>query len=262
MAAREDYDKVKELAGSISSPMAELLLCVGNRTDGRNRRDGTEMADGEWQMAKPAWYCVRSHLKHEHIAAAHLRQIPEVQVFNPQLRLLRSTRRGRFWSTESLFPNYLFTRFVLESKLEKVRYTPSVANVLRFGQTVPAIPDRVIEAMQQDLEDLKGKVLTDAPEEGQEIEVGDGAFKGLTGQVVRVLPAKQRVQILLDFMGRSIAAELSLDLVLFRKRGAARLALPKAAGSDGQWPGFTRPTRPATGPLPDELGTGLQTEAA
>ncbi len=71
----------------------------------------------------PAWFCVRSHLKHEHIAAAHLRLIPEVEVFNPRLRLLRTTRRGQMWSTESLFPNYLFTRFDRESKLEKIRYT-------------------------------------------------------------------------------------------------------------------------------------------
>jgi len=49
-----------------------------------------------------------------------------VEAFNPQLRLLRSTRRGRIWSTESLFPNYVFARFALESLLERVTYTPAV----------------------------------------------------------------------------------------------------------------------------------------
>ena len=47
----------------------------------------------------------------------------------------------------------------------------------------------------------------------------------LTGPVTRVLPAKQRVQILLDVMGRSTAAELSLEFVLFKKRDAANLVL-------------------------------------
>src|SRR5215471_8767372 len=108
--------------------------------------------------AEPAWFCVRTHLKHEHIAAAHLRLIPGVEAFNPRLRLLRSTRRGRVWMTESLFPNYLFARFALESKLEKVRYTPSVTSVLQFGGEVPTIPDVVIEQLRRDLEGLEDKV--------------------------------------------------------------------------------------------------------
>jgi transcriptional antiterminator RfaH len=177
------------------------------------------------RVAAAAWYCVRSQLKHEHIAAAHLCLIPGVEVFNPRLRLLRATRRGQVWSTESLFPNYVFTRFVLESKLEKVRYTPSVKMVVQFGDTVPTIPDSVIQQLQQDLEGLSSRVLVEAPDEGEEVEVAAGAFKGLNGRVMRVLPAKRRVQILLDMMGRSVAAELNLELLLFRKRDAAGLVL-------------------------------------
>src|SRR5258705_13817412 len=79
-----------------------------------------------------AWYCIRTHMKREPIGAAHLRQLPGVEVFNPQLGLLRSTRRGRFCNTESLFPNYLFARFDMEFMLEKVSCTPAVKFVLRF----------------------------------------------------------------------------------------------------------------------------------
>jgi transcriptional antiterminator RfaH len=222
-----------------------------------NERTGpnsSPMVEAQLRASQPAWYCVRSHLKHEHIAAAHLALIPEVEAFNPRLTVLRSTRRGRICSTEPVFPNYLFARFDLDLKLEKVRYTPSVTKVLSFGLTVPAIPDPVIEALKRDLEGLKGKVLTDAPEQGEEVEVGAGAFKGLTGQVTRVLPAKQRVQILLDFMGRSIAAELSLDLLLFRKKGAAGMALPQAAAIRRRWPKFPGPAPSAPGLRTDWVG--------
>src|SRR5437867_3429676 len=99
----------------------------------------------------PAWYCIRTHLKHEHIAAAHLQRIPNVEVFNPQLRILRSTRTGRRWSTESLFPNYIFARFALAPLLDKVRYTPAVKFVLRFGDRMPEIPVLVIEDLRQEL---------------------------------------------------------------------------------------------------------------
>lgn len=195
-------------------------------------------------VADPAWFCIRSHLKHEHIAAAHLRQVPDVEVFSPRLRLLRSTRRGREWCAESLFPNYLFARFDLESRLERVQYTPSVKMVLRFGDTVPSIPDAIIQELQRDLELTNSQVLVAAPEEGEEVEVAAGAFKGANGRVTRVLPAKQRVEILLDLMGRSIMTELSLDLVLFKRKDAANLVLHEADISSARRPRMAGLDRP------------------
>jgi transcriptional antiterminator RfaH len=171
------------------------------------------------------WICIRSHLKREHIAAANLRQIPGVEVFNPQLRLLRLTRRGRATSMEPLFPSYLFARFFKQSTLEKVKYTAAVKSVLRFGDNFAWVPDAVIQGLERDLNESQSKILTDAPDEGEEIEVVAGAFAGQKAAVARVLPAKQRVQILVEVMGRSIAAELSLDLVLFKKKAAASLVL-------------------------------------
>jgi len=175
-----------------------------------------------------AWFCIRTHMKREHIAAAHLQQLPGVDVYNPQLRLLRSTRRGRRWSTESLFPNYLFARFVLESMLEKISCTPAVKFVLRFGGQLPEIPNAVIEEMQERLTEISPQLLTDAPAEGEEVEIAAGAFAGMTALVTHVLPARQRVRILLDLMGRSVTTELSLDSVLFNRRNSAQIALGRA----------------------------------
>jgi len=183
-----------------------------------------------------AWFCIRTHMKREHIAAAHLQQLPGVDVFNPQLRLLRSTGRGLRWSTESLFPNYLFARFDLESMLEKVSCTPAVKMVLRFGGRVPEIPDAVIEELQERLAEISSQVLTDAPAEGEEVEIATGAFAGTMALVTRVLPAKQRVQILLDVMGRSVMTELSLHSVLFNRRNGAQLALRRAESISGSRP--------------------------
>ena len=182
------------------------------------------------------WFCIRTHLKHEHIAAAHVRQIPSTEVFNPQLRLLRSTRQGCRWRTESLFPNYIFASFALESAWEKVGYAPGVNYVLRFGDRVPTIPDAAIEAIRQDLSGLSSQVLTDAPGEGEEVEIIGGAFAGMKASVSRVLPGKQRAQILLEVMGQLVPAELSLDLVLFDRKHAAQYALPPAEPAFGLRP--------------------------
>jgi len=184
-----------------------------------------------------AWFCIRTHLKHEHIAAAHLKQIAGVEVFNPQLNLLRSTRLGRRWFNESLFPNYVFARFVLEAQWEKIAYTPGVKAMLRFGGRAPEIPEAVIEDLRRDVAGLSSKVLTDAPAEGEEVEIAGGAFAGMKASVTHVLPGNQRAQILVEVMGRLVPAEISLDLVLFNRRDAAQIALtpvePIIAGRAG-----------------------------
>lgn len=184
----------------------------------------------------PAWYCVRTHHKREHIAAAHLRKLAGVDVFDPQLRLLRCTRRGRFCNTEPLFPNYLFARFDLGLMLEKVGCTPAVKFVLRFGGRLPEIPETVIADLKQQLAEVSSQVLTDAPVEGDEVEIATGAFVGTKAQVTHVLPAKQRVRVLLDVMGRSVTTELSLDAVLFDRRNGARLALRRVESVSGSQP--------------------------
>lgn len=174
-----------------------------------------------------AWFCIRTQLKHEHVAAAHLQQVPGVEVFNPQLRLLRSTRQGRRWCVESLFPNYIFGRFILEAMCERVSYMPGVKALVQFGDLTPEIPEAVIEDLRRELTGLSSKVLTDAPAEGEQVEIAVGAFAGMTASVTRVLPGGKRAQILLDVMGQLVSAELSLDLVLLNHRDAAQLALPR-----------------------------------
>jgi len=199
---------------------------------GKEGNTSLSIAELWTDQSEPAWYCIRTHLKHEHIAAAHLQRMRDVEVFNPQLRILRSTRRGRRWSTESLFPNYVFARFVLEPMLEKVRYTPAVKFVLRFGDRVPAIPAVVIDDLRQELAAMNSEVLTDSPLAGEEIEIAAGAFVGTKALVTSVLPGKERVRILLDVMGRAVPVELSLDRVLFDRRTAAKIALRP---SDSSW---------------------------
>src|SRR5580658_9275398 len=81
----------------------------------------------------PAWYCLRSQPKHEHIAAAHLRLLEGVTVFCPRIRFKRATRKGLVFVTEAMFPGYLFARFELAEMHRQVRYTHGVRGIVRFA---------------------------------------------------------------------------------------------------------------------------------
>jgi transcriptional antiterminator RfaH len=185
-------------------------------------REGTTDAGFD---TPPVWACIRTHPKHEHIAAAQLRHVAGIEVFNPQLRLERQTRRGRMRSTESLFVNYLFARFVIETTLERVRYTPSVKTVLQFGERIATIPHAVIQELRETLLENADTVFTDAPLEGDEAEISNGPFQGEKGIIVRVLPARERVEILLDVLGRPLPTEFSFSSIIFKRRTAAHKLL-------------------------------------
>ena len=187
--------------------------------------DIEDIPDAVQTWTEPVWACIRTHPKHEHIAAAQLSHVPGVEVFNPQLRLERQTRRGRMRSTESLFVNYLFARFAIETSLERVRHTPSVKTVLHFGQRIATIPNHVIEELRQTLLENADTVFTDAPLEGDEAEISNGPFQGEKGIIVRVLPARERVEILLDVLGRPLPTEFRLSSIIFKRRVAAHRML-------------------------------------
>jgi transcriptional antiterminator RfaH len=161
-----------------------------------------------------AWFCLRSQPKHEHIAAANLRQQLNTEVFNPRIRFKRSTRRGPVWVTESLFPNYLFARFDWKQTLRLVHHTSGVAGVVHFGTRWPTIPDAVMEELRATVGEEELRVLGETLEPGDEVQISGGAFHGLQGVVTRVMPAKARVAVLLEFLGRQSTVEVEMDAVV------------------------------------------------
>jgi transcriptional antiterminator RfaH len=169
-----------------------------------------------------AWFCVRTHHKHEHIAAAQLKNDPDLEVFLPRIRYQRVTRLGLVWTTEALFQNYLFARFDFETCLRRVEHARSVRGVVHFGERWPLVPDSAIE----DLRTLMGgeeRVVSDVPEVGEAVRVVAGPLNGLEAVITRVMPGPQRVMVLMEFLGRQTAVELSRTQVA---RQAQRLYPP------------------------------------
>ncbi len=85
----------------------------------------------------PAWYCARTKPKHEHIAAANVRKHLGLEVFHPQLRVERSTRRGLVRTIEPLFPCYIFVRCAIQDRMNEVRYTNGISTIVHFADKIP-----------------------------------------------------------------------------------------------------------------------------
>lgn len=159
------------------------------------------------------WYCLRAKPKHEHIAAAHLRLCDGVEVYCPRVRIQRSTRRGLVWFTEALFPNYLFARFEMAQWQAHVRYSQGVSGIVRFGLEYPAVPDKTLEELRNFMSDAELKTVSYVLNEGDSVEIVEGPLRGQNGVVKQLLPARERVKVLLEVLGGTNEVELRLTSV-------------------------------------------------
>jgi transcriptional antiterminator RfaH len=175
-----------------------------------------------------AWYCARTKPKHEHIAAANLSHQLGLEVFNPRLRIERSTRRGPVRAIEPLFPCYIFVR-AASSAWTDIRYVTGVSSLVHFGPRIATVPDSVIEALKDCFEEQEPLEVNDRVEAGDEVRISDGAFRGFEAIVLRTLPARRRVQILLDILGRPTLVEVDRDSIILENRSMADLMPSLAA---------------------------------
>ena len=166
------------------------------------------------KASEPNCYVLRTQLKRERLAAANLRHLEGVEVFLPRLRYQKTTRRGRVWWVEPLFPGYLLAKFSYLELSRAVTYTAGVSRIVTFGDDTPAVPDQFVEDLQTEVArhqtDDEEIVVNWKVEVGDEVELAEGPFKGMEGRVVEVRPGAERVSLLLEFLGESKPVEVSL----------------------------------------------------
>lgn len=156
----------------------------------------------------PKWYCVQTRPKSEHIAAAGLARFEGVEAYCPRIRFQKVTRRGKVWFRESLFPNYIFARFLVSENLRLVRSSQAVIRVVSFGDLLGEVPDAVIAGIRAEMGGEPEREISIPLEEGEEVEVAHGPFAGMKGIVTRLLSGEQRVQILMEILGQENRVEV------------------------------------------------------
>jgi transcriptional antiterminator RfaH len=196
-----------------------------------------ELSNGESQknQTDTTWYCLRSRRKQEHIAAAHVRLLGSVTVFCPRIRFRRGTRRGAVWVTEALFPSYFFARFALSEMLLRVRSAHGVSSLVQFGGRYPLISDEIINRLQAELGANGVGDLVYLLIPGERVKLIGGALAGLDAVITHVLPAKERVRLLLEFLGRETVAEMDTKDLLpdsLTLRFTTNLAIPRKTIGD------------------------------
>jgi transcriptional antiterminator RfaH len=157
-----------------------------------------------------SWFCLRAQPKREHIAAACLRQIPEVEAFCPRVRFRKNTNRGPVWFVESMFPGYLFARFNYAAFYRQIGQSPGVSGFICFGTRLALLPDSLINEIKMRIGTDDSLQINQSLEPGQNVQITQGPFQGMEALVTRLISARERVVILIEWMGRSLHVEASV----------------------------------------------------
>jgi len=161
------------------------------------------------------WYCVRSQPRQEHVAAAHLQRLMNIDVFCPRIRFKKQRRDGGAQSvTQALFPGYLFAKFSFDLDHRMVRFAHGVRGLVHFGEKYPALPEGLIASIRESIGDEPVKELSTPLSEGMPVTIVMGSFRGFSAVITSIRSSVERVRVLLDFLGRTVEAELPCELVL------------------------------------------------
>jgi transcriptional antiterminator RfaH len=161
------------------------------------------------QMQTALWFCVRTQPKHEYVAATALHRQLNVNCFAPRMRYRKMTRRGAVWFVEAMFPGYLFAEFIYSEQHRRVEYAPGIQGIVQFGDYIAAIDSETLGILQKQAGAEDIVTIDPDIEVGQSVRIAEGPLRGLEAVVTRVLPAKERIRVLLELLGGPIEAEVA-----------------------------------------------------
>lgn len=225
-------DQVGRDAGLVRRLSERVRKLILTQRSGRlGGSPGGRKLPAETQAEGLAWYCARTKPKHEHIAAVHLRKNLNLEVFQPQLRVEHATRRGIVRVVEPLFPGYIFVRCVLEQCLDEVQHANGVQHLVHFGHRIPTVPDSIVAELQECFEMEDTLTLEDRIFPGDEVTIGEGALSGMHAFVLRLMPARKRVQVLINILGGSTPVEVDRSSVVLERNTLAEMVPVLAAAN-------------------------------
>ena len=142
--------------------------------------------------------------------------IEGVEIYCPRIRFRKVTRRGPVWFLEALFPGYS-SSFSLHPPARCgeicLRGYRDIA-IRQAGNCGRQRCYRVLRSRTGWSDDIPVIDINPSLDVGDSVNIADGAFCGLESVVTHLLSGKDRVRILIDFLGRQIEAEVSRTSVV------------------------------------------------
>lgn len=157
-----------------------------------------------------SWYVVNTKTHSEFKVINYLNS-KNITIFMPKLLVTRSHARQVKQVLRPLFPSYFFVYINIDHSFRLIKSAIGVKGMLTNGSKPTCVGYDVMQNLF-DNTDANGIVKKHTVNEfkvGQKVEIHEGLFKGKIGSFYGI-SAKDRISILLDFLGRKSMISVSI----------------------------------------------------
>jgi transcriptional antiterminator RfaH len=113
-----------------------------------------------------------------------------------------------------MFPGYLFAKYIYSTQHRAVENCHGIRGIVHFGDRLATLPENIVAGLRARVGAEEVFTADCSIKLGQPVQITEGPFQGLEVVVTHLLPAKERIRVLFEFLGRSIEMEISTAKVL------------------------------------------------
>lgn len=165
-----------------------------------------------------AWYVLQTKPKRENAVFCYL-QAHGVEVFYPVLDVQPVNPRAS--RVRPYFPRYIFVHADLDVVGHSaLQWLPNAIGLVEFGGDAAIVPDTVIHSLKKRVEDIQaaGGLALEGLRHGETVRIMQGPLAGCDALFDVRLSGSQRVQVLLEMLGRLVRVQVDANTVEWRSR--------------------------------------------
>ena len=157
-----------------------------------------------------SWYVVNTK-PHSEFKVINYLNSKNITIFMPKLLVSRSHARQVKKVLRPLFPSYFFVYINIERSFRIVKSTIGVKGMLTNGNKPTCVHHDIMQNLfnSTDTNGIVKKLAVNEFKIGQKLEINEGLFKGKIGSFYG-MSAKDRISVLLDFLGRKSKISVSI----------------------------------------------------
>lgn len=165
-------------------------------------------------MSEPFWIAAHTKANGERLALEHIRR-QSFTAYCPMIERTRRHARRQDIVIRPLFPGYVFIQLgSLRESWRPLLSTRGIRTLVKFGDKLGILPAGFVEELKTcEMSGQLHKLTVPAFKPGDRITIADGVFKNLIAEVVSA-PEKDRVWLLLEFMGQQVSVSQKLSSLI------------------------------------------------
>ena len=164
-------------------------------------------------MSEQPWYVIQSKPRQENQVSAYL-TAQGLEVFYPTVRVQPVNPRAS--TLRPLFPRYVFVQADLEEVgVSALQWVPGAIGLVMFDGVAAPVHDAVVKAIRRRVQEIReaGGLVFDGLGQGDPVRIVEGPLKGYEAIFDLRLSGSERVQVLLQMLGRQMRVTVNANAI-------------------------------------------------